>query len=96
VEILYCDSDVKNIFEEMEITPLRRESRIGQILMCFSIYTNTKIILNTKLNADEIPVIHDLKFLSMSWIIILHTVFFMLDYVGEQYGKKIIEIIYIY
>ncbi|GAB1867720.1 Nose resistant-to-fluoxetine protein N-terminal domain-containing protein [Camponotus japonicus] len=77
-------ANVKNISEEMKITPLRQESRIGQILMCFSIYTNTKIILNTKLNADEIPVIHGLKFLSMSWIIIFHTIFFLTDYVDNK------------
>jgi len=71
------------------MTPLRQKSRIGQILMCFSIYTNTKIILNTKLNADEIPVIHGLKFLTMSWIIIFHTIFFLMDYVGEQYEKNL-------
>ncbi|XP_025264528.1 nose resistant to fluoxetine protein 6-like [Camponotus floridanus] len=77
-------ANMKNISEKMEITPLRRESRTGQILMCFSIYTNTKIILNTKLNADEIPVIHGLKFLSMSWIIIFHTIYFMSNYIDNK------------
>lgn len=85
LKILYYDLDVKNMSEEMEITPLslHRENRIGKILMCFSVYTNTKIIFSTKLDANAIPTIHGLKFLSMSWIVLLHTIFFMLNYVGE-------------
>ncbi|XP_072763719.1 nose resistant to fluoxetine protein 6-like [Anoplolepis gracilipes] len=79
-------ANVRDISVEMEIirSPLRRENRIGKILMCFSIYTNTKIIFSTKLNADEVPVLHGLKFLSMSWIIFLHMPFFMLDYIDNK------------
>lgn len=58
-------------------------NRIGNILMCFSIYTNTKTIFSTELNTEAIPVIHGLKFLSMTWIIIVHTVFYTYDYFGK-------------
>ncbi|XP_072747379.1 nose resistant to fluoxetine protein 6-like isoform X2 [Anoplolepis gracilipes] len=77
-------ANVKDISEKMEIKPLSlsQETRIRKILMCFSIYTNTKIIFNTKLNADEVPILHGLKFLTMSWIIFLHTSLYMLDYIG--------------
>ncbi|XP_072747411.1 nose resistant to fluoxetine protein 6-like isoform X1 [Anoplolepis gracilipes] len=77
-------ANVKDISEKMEIKPLNQETRIRKILMCFSIYTNTKIIFNTKLNADEIPVIHGLKFLSMNWLIFFHTTFFMMDYIDNK------------
>ncbi|XP_072747419.1 nose resistant to fluoxetine protein 6-like isoform X2 [Anoplolepis gracilipes] len=74
----------KTTAKKMEIKPLNQETRIRKILMCFSIYTNTKIIFNTKLNADEIPVIHGLKFLSMNWLIFFHTTFFMMDYIDNK------------
>ncbi|CAL1678841.1 unnamed protein product [Lasius platythorax] len=83
-------ANMENMPEEMEImemniaSSLLRESRIGKILMCFSMYTNTGIIFSTKLNADAIPVIHGLKFLSMSLLISLHTLFFMNDYVDNK------------
>lgn len=74
-----------DIPKKMEITAssIHQESKIGKILMCFSIYTNTKIIFNTKLDADAIPTIHGLKFLSVSWIAFVHTIYFMMDYIGE-------------
>jgi len=60
-----------------------QESKIGKILMCFSAYTNTKKIFSIKLDADTIPVIHGLKFVSMCGIIIVHTMYFGMDYYGK-------------
>ncbi|XP_050448535.1 nose resistant to fluoxetine protein 6-like isoform X2 [Cataglyphis hispanica] len=79
-------ANVIDIPKEMEITSssIYQESKIGQILMCFSIYTNTKIIFNTKLDADAIPAIHGLKFLSIIWIVFDHTVYFMLDCIDNK------------
>ncbi|XP_072747441.1 nose resistant to fluoxetine protein 6-like [Anoplolepis gracilipes] len=79
-------ANVKDISLEMKIipSPLRQENKIGKMLMCFSIYTNTKIIFNTKLNTDEVPILHGLKFLTMSWLICLHTPIFMLDYIDNK------------
>lgn len=68
---------------EMEVESSLQESRIGKILTCFSAYTNTKIIFNTKVRADTLPIIHGLKFLSMCWLIMAHTVFYMIDYFGK-------------
>ncbi|XP_050465551.1 nose resistant to fluoxetine protein 6-like isoform X2 [Cataglyphis hispanica] len=77
-------ANVRNKSEEVEITPLStRQSGIGKILICFSVYTNTKIIFSTKLNTDEIPTIHGLKFLTMNWIILIHIIFFQLDYIDN-------------
>ncbi|XP_018395788.1 PREDICTED: nose resistant to fluoxetine protein 6-like [Cyphomyrmex costatus] len=78
------NNNEKTIIEEMEIERASQESRIGQILICFSIYTNTKIIFNTKLHADALPVIHGLKFLSMFWIIMGHVIVFLADYLDNK------------
>jgi len=61
----------------------REKNRFGNVLMCFSVYTSTKIIFNTKLDNEAIAVIHGIRFLSMFWIIIAHTVFYTTDYFGK-------------
>ncbi|KAG5324494.1 NRF6 protein, partial [Acromyrmex heyeri] len=79
--------NVENGIEEMTMTDLsssREKSRIGNVLMCFSVYTSTKIIFNTKLDTEEIAVVHDIKFLSMVWIIIFHSIFYMLEYCDNK------------
>lgn len=60
-----------------------RENKIGKILICFSAYTNTRKIFNIKLDADQIPVIHGLRVLSMYCTIISHIIYFTLDFLGE-------------
>lgn len=77
--------DVKNIDEQMEISvlPSYQESKLGKILMCFSIYTNTKIIFNTKLEGDSIPIIHGIRFITMVWIVMGHSVLYSSDYFGK-------------
>lgn len=88
LKILNCDLGVKDAVEEIEMTDAASPSeriRLGDILMCFSVYTNTKVIFRTKLNAEALPVVHGLKFISMIWIITAHTVF----YTGEYYGKHL-------
>lgn len=77
---------IKNTVEEMEMTDSsspRKKNRIGSVLMCFSVYTNTKMIFCTKMDAETIPVIHGLRFLSMVWVIIAHTIFYTSDYFGK-------------
>lgn len=61
-----------------------RQRTTGKVLLCFSIYTNTKIIFDTKLSSDSLPVIHGLRFLGMVWIIMIHTIFYMSDFTGES------------
>ncbi|KAL2718957.1 nose resistant to fluoxetine protein 6-like isoform X1 [Vespula squamosa] len=78
--------DIRRIHEDpvdKSIT-LKFQSYIGRIFLTFSVYSNTKIIFNTKLNKDSISVIHGLRFLSMLWIIMVHTVFYMRDYADNK------------
>ncbi|KAL6255607.1 hypothetical protein P5V15_012855 [Pogonomyrmex californicus] len=63
-----------------------RDSKIEKILICFSVYRNTREMFNTKLNADEIPVIHGLKFLSMLCLIFVHTFYFSAEFVNLHNG----------
>ncbi|XP_036144154.1 nose resistant to fluoxetine protein 6-like [Monomorium pharaonis] len=75
------DDDIKDVSKERE-TKLNSSSHwksiIGNILMCFSAYTNTRKIFNIKLD-DGIMVIHGLKFLNMCLIIMHHSIYYTLD-----------------
>ncbi|XP_067204228.1 nose resistant to fluoxetine protein 6-like [Linepithema humile] len=75
-----------NIHEQMEITALssHQENKLGKILICFSIYTNTKIILSTKVEDDSISIIHGLRFISTILIISIHTLFYSIDYIDNR------------
>ncbi|XP_011868755.1 PREDICTED: nose resistant to fluoxetine protein 6 isoform X2 [Vollenhovia emeryi] len=61
-----------------------KENKIGSILICFSVYTSTKIIFRTDLDAEAVPVIHGIRFLSMIWIIIAHSILYTLDYFDNK------------
>lgn len=85
LKLLNCYSDVESTNEKMEMIalPSYRESKLGKILICFSIYTNTKKLLITKVEGDSIPIFYGIRFLSTIWLIIFHTFFYTLDYTGE-------------
>ncbi|XP_011631937.1 nose resistant to fluoxetine protein 6-like [Pogonomyrmex barbatus] len=68
---------------EMEGVSSLPESKLGMILICFSAYTNTKVIFNTKLHPDTLPIIHGLRFLNMCWVIVAHCVIYIIDYLGK-------------
>ncbi|KAG5341008.1 NRF6 protein, partial [Acromyrmex heyeri] len=72
---------------EMQMTDLsssREKSRIGNVLMCFSIYTSTKMIFNTKFGTEEITVVHGIRFLTMVWIITVHSIYYLLEYFDNK------------
>ncbi|KAL0106558.1 hypothetical protein PUN28_016332 [Cardiocondyla obscurior] len=85
-EKMNIEINKKNTIQIMEVegTSSVKESKIGKMLICFSAYTNTKIIFNTKLHTDTIPVIHGIKFLNMCWIIAGHTGLYLADYIDNK------------
>ncbi|XP_071564857.1 nose resistant to fluoxetine protein 6-like isoform X2 [Temnothorax nylanderi] len=96
------DNGIENNSEEIEIKvnwSLYRKSKIGEILICFSAYTNTGKIFSTKLDASTIPVIHGLKFLSMCSIIMFHSLYYTFNFFVKRNevpkpigrGEKLIE-----
>lgn len=78
---------IKLTDESEKIVAVRRKEPgvFGKVLVCFSVYTNTKLIFSTKLSKDSVAPIHGIRFLGMFWIIMIHTVFYMSDYAGEVY-----------
>ncbi|XP_036138225.1 nose resistant to fluoxetine protein 6 [Monomorium pharaonis] len=81
------DDDIKNVSKENETklnSSLHWKNTTENILICFSAYTNTRKIFNTKLNDATIPVIHGLKFLSMCIVIGSHSVYFTLDSIDNK------------
>ncbi|XP_018364834.1 PREDICTED: nose resistant to fluoxetine protein 6-like [Trachymyrmex cornetzi] len=72
----------ENTVEELQMSDLSsscEKNRIGNVLMCFSVYTSTKKIFNTKLDTEAIAVIHGIKSLTMLWIITCHTAYYAMD-----------------
>ena len=53
------------------------------LLLSFSIVTNVKKIFATSEHTDRFAVLHGIKFLSMSWIILGHSVLFVYPYSGK-------------
>ncbi|XP_029676634.1 nose resistant to fluoxetine protein 6-like [Formica exsecta] len=75
----------ENTPEEMEMAvSSHRKNRIGEVLICFSVYTNSRAIFNTKIDSEAMPVIHGLKFLSMVWVIMAHTSLYSMDYLDNK------------
>jgi hypothetical protein len=68
---------MKNVSREVEIKLIRK------VLIHFSAYTNTGEIFNTELNTGTISVIGGLKVLNMCIIILLHSIYFTVDSLGE-------------
>ncbi|KAL6448079.1 hypothetical protein ACFW04_000249 [Cataglyphis niger] len=84
----------ENTAKEMEMAmSSHRKNKIWKVLMCFSIYTNSKTIFNTKIDSKSIPVIHGLKFLSMVWIIMAHSTLYTMDYLGKLTKGLFIKIV---
>ncbi|XP_044739061.1 nose resistant to fluoxetine protein 6-like [Chrysoperla carnea] len=57
-----------------------------QFILCFSFYSNTKAVLRTKLGENGLACVHGLRFGSMLWVIVAHSMF----YAGEFATNRII------
>ncbi|CAH2001179.1 unnamed protein product [Acanthoscelides obtectus] len=62
----------------------REPSSLEKILVCFSVYSNTKNLMKTKLSSDSIGCIHGLRFLGMLWVIGVHSIFYQVDFFKDQ------------
>ncbi|KAJ8898489.1 hypothetical protein PR048_003849 [Dryococelus australis] len=56
----------------------------GRVLQCFSVYSNTALLLGTQLGADSISAIHGLRFLGMIWVIMAHTLYYGSDFFDNR------------
>lgn len=48
-------------------------SRVYKYFMAFSAYTNTKKLLSTRRNPEDLGCLHGIRFLSMAWVVLAHT-----------------------
>ncbi|KYM99164.1 Nose resistant to fluoxetine protein 6 [Cyphomyrmex costatus] len=83
--ILFADVKhvCKDINKEVNLSS-HRENIIGGILICFSVYTNTKEIFRTKLDTGAISALHGVRFLGMCCIIMSHTVVYAMDFLDNK------------
>lgn len=68
---LIPDDEEKLLPEEKKEEPI-----LFQILLCFSIYTNSKKLFTTTKVPGQIDCLHGIRFLSISWVILGHSYLF--------------------
>ena len=59
---------------------------IGKILMSFSVPHNASKIMSTARLPSSLDAVHGIRFISMSWVILGHTYFFILGSICEYLG----------
>ncbi|XP_076232013.1 nose resistant to fluoxetine protein 6 [Calliopsis andreniformis] len=70
--------------EKSEVSDTKPETKLGQIIMCFSAYTNLKGLFRTDTPSESLLMFHGLKLYGMIWIIIAHTIYFSNSFVGNR------------
>ncbi|XP_078044851.1 nose resistant to fluoxetine protein 6 [Augochlora pura] len=69
--------------ENISLDEHKPQSMNEKLLMCFSAYSNAKQIFNYETTADSVPSLHGIKFLSMMWIIFVHTAYFSNNFMAN-------------
>ncbi|KAI4499227.1 hypothetical protein M0802_005810 [Mischocyttarus mexicanus] len=65
---------------ENQLEKSKSQSLIFKIFQAFSVYSNTKILFNSKMQETSMPVIYGLRFFSMMWVIMVHISMYSLDF----------------
>ncbi|KAJ8960415.1 hypothetical protein NQ318_013696 [Aromia moschata] len=74
-------SIVELVSKNSSTESLPRSSTLGEIIKCFSFYSNTKNLVKTKLSPDSVGCIHGLRFIGMLWVVAVHAVYYQADYI---------------
>ena len=62
------------------------------LLLCFSVVKNTKAVLNIDVPKDLITSINGIRTLSITWVVLGHSLLSGVQYVGRyEAGKKLVE-----
>ncbi|XP_063973243.1 nose resistant to fluoxetine protein 6-like [Diachasmimorpha longicaudata] len=59
-------------------------STVGKIILCFSVFTNSKDLFRTSLTKGSVASLHGIRFLGMVWIIMLHTSLFGQEFIDNK------------
>ena len=57
--------------------------KLGEFLMCFSLYTNGYKLLSTKQPPGSLNCLNGIRFLSMCWVILGHAIVFSVTSIGK-------------
>lgn len=71
-------------------------STIAQVLLAFSLPSNIKKLLNTKVGKDSVTCINGIRFGSMFWVIFAHTALYSNGFVSNRSNAFIISEILLY
>ncbi|XP_019872410.1 nose resistant to fluoxetine protein 6 [Aethina tumida] len=76
------NSNNNNKSTSVDLVP-DKSSTLGDILKCFSVYSNTKTLMSTTLPPDSVSCIHGIRLFGMLWVCLVHGVFFERDYLDN-------------
>ncbi|CAL1261955.1 unnamed protein product [Larinioides sclopetarius] len=78
----------KNVSKDDTRTPLLslgpQKEKCKSFFNCFCIFTNGEKLLNTAKSEGQIPCLHGIRFLSMNWVILLHTYMYMVSLISNS------------
>lgn len=82
-------SDKISPYNDLELRPVISHTQqpvpvLKRILLCFSIFTNGKKILDTKSVDGQMLSIHGIRFLSLTWVILGHTYISAVSIIGNK------------
>ncbi|GBN53727.1 Nose resistant to fluoxetine protein 6, partial [Araneus ventricosus] len=60
-----------------------KDQKCKPFFNCFCIFTNGEKILNTANSEGQLPCLHGIRFLSMNWVIILHTYAYQIPFISN-------------
>ncbi|KAH0564236.1 hypothetical protein KQX54_010492 [Cotesia glomerata] len=84
LELIKSSKKIANNSDEKSAIVLQ-PNFLGQILLCFSVYTNTKQIFDTKESVkDVIPSLFGLRSLEMIYVCMLHTLIYAPDFLDNR------------
>ncbi|CAL1261973.1 unnamed protein product [Larinioides sclopetarius] len=66
------------------LSPGPQKEKFKSFFNCFCIFTNGEKLLNTAKSEGQIPCLHGIRFLSMNWVILLHTYMDMISLIRNS------------
>ncbi|KAF5292693.1 hypothetical protein FQA39_LY13905 [Lamprigera yunnana] len=72
-------NEIEN-FTKNDVKKKKDNNIFFNTIQCFSIYSNVKALVRTKITTDSISSIHGVRLYSLMWVICVHTIFYQIDF----------------
>ncbi|XP_043504601.1 nose resistant to fluoxetine protein 6-like [Polistes fuscatus] len=69
---------------ENEMEKLKSQNLVCKVFQAFSVYSNSKMIFSHEIGENSVPIIYGLRFFTIGWTILAHTILFTKDYFDNK------------